>query len=89
MDESQQLPHQLEALSARLSVPALSQLSALKGELTGPLFEGVLAEEHLLGLFAWATAVSERCRISGPFSAEEGIGGIVSALPEVMYGCVL
>lgn len=89
MEESQQLPHQLETLSATLCVPASSQLLALKGELTGPLFEGVLAEEHLLGLFAWATAVSERCRISGPFLAEEGIGGIVSALPEVQYGCVL
>lgn len=83
VDESQQLPLQLDGFRLSLSGPKQAQLVALELNLTGPLFDGVPAREHLLGLFAWATAAVERCYVPCPFELDVGIAGVINALPEV------
>ena len=80
VDESQQLPSQLATLAAALPEEQRAQMAGLQARLPP---HGAPPAEHMLGLFAWAAAVVERCAEPGPAGDDVAIAHPISALPEV------
>lgn len=80
MEESQQLPLQLAALAAALPEEQRAQLADLQAHVPP---HGAPPAEHVLGLFAWASAAVERCALPGPAGSDVAIAHTISALPEV------